>query len=122
VSSLLCGDGWPTGGIKYMPAQYAAALQHPQHRSRGLAAVPIRRGFLSYDVQVSKPHCEECERLWEIYEKATLEHMLLDEAARGSHSDLTNSRRAVLKAEAAERWRTAAQEAILAHRAATGHV
>jgi hypothetical protein len=76
---------------------------------------------LFYHIHVSEPRCEECTRLWRVYQQATLDQTLLDEEARNPYSGARESKYSVLKAEAAERRRVEAQKAIFAHRAAAGH-
>jgi hypothetical protein len=67
--------------------------------------------------------CEECERLWTVYQTATIQSVQLYEEIRSMTGDqgLQKLSEMTAKAEAAERLRMEARQKLAEHRAATGH-
>jgi hypothetical protein len=67
--------------------------------------------------------CEECERVWKAYQKATAQSVQLYQELRSMTEDqgLQNLSEATIKAEAAEKLFEEARQKLAEHRAATGH-
>jgi hypothetical protein len=67
--------------------------------------------------------CEECQRLWKAYQKATIQAVQLDEEIRSmtEDQDLQRFSEVTTKAEAGERLRVEARQRLAEHQAATGH-
>ena len=67
--------------------------------------------------------CEECQRLWKAYQRATIQSVQLDQEVRSMTEDesLQKFSEATTKAEAAERLRVEARQKLAEHQAATGH-
>jgi hypothetical protein len=67
--------------------------------------------------------CEECQRLWKAYQKATIQSVQLDEEVRSMTEDesLQTFSEATTKAEAAEQLRVEARQRLAEHQAASGH-
>jgi hypothetical protein len=65
--------------------------------------------------------CEECQRLWKAYHKATIQSVQLDEEVRSMTEDesLQKFREATTKAETAEQLRVEARKRLAEHQAAT---
>jgi hypothetical protein len=65
--------------------------------------------------------CEECQRLWKAYHKATIQFVQLDEELRSITEDQGLEKLSGTRAEAAERLRVEARQRLAEHQAATGH-
>jgi hypothetical protein len=67
--------------------------------------------------------CEECDRLWKEYQRATTQSAQLYEEMRSMTEDrgLRKLRGTTTKAEAAERLFEEARQRLAEHQAATGH-
>ena len=67
--------------------------------------------------------CEECDRLWKEYQRATTQSAQLYEEMRSMTEDrgLRKLRETTIKAEAAERLFEKARQRLAEHQAATGH-
>ena len=66
--------------------------------------------------------CDECQRLWEAYQKALIQAVQLDEDIRSmtEDQDLQKFSEVATKAEAAERLRAEARQQLAEHQATTG--
>lgn len=69
------------------------------------------------------PICEQCERLWRDYQRATNEYLRLLQQLRqsGSAAKGAEAEQVLRRLSAAEFNRKAAQQALDAHREETGH-
>ena len=67
--------------------------------------------------------CDECQRLWQAYQQATIQAVQLDEEIRSmtEDQDLQKFSEVATKAEAAERLRAEARQQLAEHQATTGH-
>ena len=67
--------------------------------------------------------CEECDRLWKEYQRATIESVQLDVEVRSmtEGQGLLKFREATARAEAAEQLRVQARQRLAEHLAGTGH-
>ena len=67
--------------------------------------------------------CEECERLWKVYQKTTIEAVQLYGELRSitEDQDIEKLTGATTEAEAAERLHEEARQRLAEHLAATGH-
>jgi len=67
--------------------------------------------------------CEECDRLWKEYQRATIESVQLDAEVRSmtEGQGLQKFREATASAEAAEQLRVQARQRLAEHLAATEH-
>jgi hypothetical protein len=67
--------------------------------------------------------CEECQRLWKAYQRATIESVQLDQEVRSMTEDesLQKFSEVTTRAEAAEQLRVEARQKLAEHQAATGH-
>ena len=67
--------------------------------------------------------CEECQRLWKVYQRATAQSVQLDAEARSMTEDqgLQKFRETTARAGAAEQLRVDARQSLEEHQAATGH-
>ena len=67
--------------------------------------------------------CEECDRLWKEYQRATIESVQLDAEVRSmtEGQGLQKFREAAARAEAAEQLRVQARQRLAEHLAATEH-
>ena len=67
--------------------------------------------------------CEECERLWKAYQRATIQCVQLDKKLRSMTEDrgIQKLSETTGKAEAAEQLRVEARQRLTEHQAATGH-
>jgi hypothetical protein len=67
--------------------------------------------------------CEECERLWQAYQTATIQSVQLYDEIRSmtEGQSLQELSETTTKAEAAERLRMEARQKLAEHRAAIGH-
>ena len=67
--------------------------------------------------------CEECQRLWKAYQRATIELVQLDQEVRSMTEDesLQKFSEVTTRAEAAEQLRVEARQRLAEHLAGTGH-
>jgi hypothetical protein len=67
--------------------------------------------------------CEECDRLWKAYQRATIQCVQLDKKLRSMTEDrgLRKLKETTTKAEAAERLFEEARQRLAEHQATTGH-
>jgi hypothetical protein len=80
------------------------------------------RARCAYDVRaMADPNCEECTRLRKEYQRATVEHVRLDNEVKLVFGNLSSFIEASARANGAEAERNAARRAVEEHQTATGH-